>query len=160
MRLRRPSPTICTPVNLGEGQSIKGTIPTELGLLTNLELLVLSDSPQLVGNLPERVLSQLTHLQVLYLEHTGLSGTFPALSTLSSLTDLRLYNTPGILQHGFLPVETLKTLSNLRWLDMGQERTDKTPLTPSDSDHFKIPSEISLLTKLQGFMVGTFKNLR
>ena len=64
---------------------LSGTIPKELGQLTQLQRLYLWGN-QLSGTIPKE-LGQLTQLQVLYLDNNQLSGTIPP--ELGQLTELR-----------------------------------------------------------------------
>eukprot|EP00934_Nitzschia_sp_Nitz4_P005050 Nitzschia sp. Nitz4//scaffold49_size126201//30214//32461//NITZ4_003634-RA/size126201-augustus-gene-0.9-mRNA-1//-1//CDS//3329553125//5040//frame0 len=101
---------------------LQGSIPTELGLLTQLRLLDLSQQPHLTGSLPS-TLTQLSHLQALYLQdNVALTGTFPTSAVVLAgasnddedvvlwpeLTDVRIRYCPGIQQYGlsFLPTVT------------------------------------------------------
>ena len=68
---------------------MKGTIPSELGKLTNLKVLNLSDN-ELSGTIPPE-LGKLTNLEELYLWDNGLSGTIP--SELGKLTNLKVSGT-------------------------------------------------------------------
>ena len=55
---------------------LRGSIPAELGLLANLEELILS-SNDLSGTIPSS-LGQLTNLEWLYLDGNDLSGSIPS----------------------------------------------------------------------------------
>ena len=94
--------------------ALSGEIPAELGSLSNLESLKLSDG--LSGEIPPELssLSNLTHLE---LSHNGLSGEIPPeLGSLSSLS--RLYLTNNDLS-GEIPAE-LGSLSSLSRLDLSR----------------------------------------
>ena len=80
-----------TGLSLNEND-LQGTIPVELGQLTNLDSLNLSRN-QLTGNVP-RELGQLTSLTTLNLAFNGaLSGTLPAALTGLTLETLTLHET-------------------------------------------------------------------
>ncbi len=121
---------------------LTGTIPSELNLLTPLKLLDLSYSPNLIGSLPESL--SFANLQALYLEHTGIEGPLPTL--MDSLTDLRISFTPAMQQYG-LP-SFLYHLTKLEWIEWSQNQTE---LTRSGR---VIPTELGLLTELQGLLLG------
>ncbi len=89
--------------------ALKGSIPSELGNLTELEMLILYDN-YLSGPLPTELgnLASLTHLR---LYNNQLSGTIPDLSNLVSLTDLVLKS-----NRFSGPFPDLGGLSNLRIL--------------------------------------------
>ncbi len=111
---------------------LTGSIPKELGNLTNLEVLDLSRNT-LAGTFPEGM-GQLTKLEKLTLQNNSLTGHIPPeLGQLTSLNELRLsYNR----LEGSIPAE-LGQLAGLRQLYLEANR-----LTGS------IPSEIGNLTDL------------
>jgi len=111
---------------------INGSIPNELGSLANLRGLWLSDN-QISSSLPS-TLGGLTNLERLYLDNNQLSGNLPAeLGKLTNLTALNLYDNRFI---GSLPAE-LGDLTNLKNLSLARNQL-------SDS----IPSELGKLTNL------------
>ena len=78
-----------TWVNLGF-RSLTGTIPVELGRLSELDVLTLT-SNHLTGSIPSE-LGQLRKLRILYLDINQLSGEIPReMSYLTNLTTLALY---------------------------------------------------------------------
>ncbi len=92
---------------------LSGTIPTELGKLTNLEVLSL-DINQLSGTIPTE-LGNLSNLEELWLGGNQLSGTIPPeLGNLSNLTLLLLNHNQ---LSGMIPPE-LGNLSNLEVLGL------------------------------------------
>ena len=97
-----------TDLNLG-GNQLSGSIPAELGNLSNLVLLILRDTNQLSGSIPAE-LGNLSNLIRLDLCSNQLSGSIPAeLGNLSNLFSLCL----GRNQlSGSIPAE-LGNLSNL-----------------------------------------------
>jgi hypothetical protein len=65
---------------------VRGEIPDDLALLTDLVVLDLSASDQLVGTIPSSLGQHLTALTYLVLFNTALTGTIP--SSLAALTEL------------------------------------------------------------------------
>ena len=113
---------------------LRGTIPSELGNLSSLEVLALSAN-QLNGSIPQE-LSNLSDLQVLSLWGNKLRGSIPP--GLGNLTNLEeLYLAENQLS-GAIPPE-LGNLTNLEWLDLSGNRLSGT-----------IPSELGHLTNLTG----------
>ncbi len=91
--------------------NLTGTIPSELGSLTNLQYLDLYEN-NLTGTIPSE-LGSLTNLQNLNLDGNNLSGTIPA--ELGSLTNLQNLNLDGNNLSGTIPRE-LGSLANLQEL--------------------------------------------
>ena len=115
--------------------SITQDWPLHLSLLSNLELLWLSNNPNLSHTIPTWI-HKLTSLQSLSLFHTSLKGEIPVeLYRLSSLTALRLYATQ--LSGTISP--QIGTLTNLSWLWLHQNQLSS-----------GIPPELVALTKLEG----------
>ena len=113
---------------------LRGTVPSELGNLSSLEVLALSAN-QLNGSIPPE-LSNLADLQVLALWGNKLRGSIPP--GLGHLTNLEeLYLAENQLS-GAIPPE-LGNLTNLEWLDLSGNRLSGT-----------IPSELGNLTNLTG----------
>ncbi|MFS7922565.1 putative non-specific serine/threonine protein kinase [Helianthus anomalus] len=96
-----------------ENCSLEGSIPEQIGLLSNLTQLSLQRN-QLTGNLPVS-LTNLIRLKTLHLSGNSFSGEFPALLTnLIHLEDLSLsYNNFS----GELPI-SLTNLTHLRYLSL------------------------------------------
>ena len=141
--------------------TLKGSIPAELGQLTNLSSLYLNRN-ELTGSIPAE-LGQLTNLRRLYLQNNELTGSIPAeLGQLTNLNILALYDNEltgsipaelGQLANlkelqigdneftGSIPAE-LGQLANLRWLYlMGNELTGS------------IPAELGQLANLQSLLL-------
>lgn len=98
-------------------RGVGGFIPTELGLMTDLELLDLSENT-ISGTLPTE-LGRLTRLNTLVAQHNSLSGSVPSeLGELSRLQSLYLF---GNALRGALPSQmgrlspTWCYLSNTQW---------------------------------------------
>ena len=96
---------------------LTGAIPTELGSLTNLEVLSLWGN-QLTGPIPAE-LGSLTNLEQLGLSQNQLAGPIP--SALSRLTSLEALSLWGNELSGEIPVE-LGTLANLTSLSLSQNQ--------------------------------------
>ena len=110
-----------------------GTIPAELGSLTNLRWLLLWEN-RLSGSIPAE-LGSLTNLRHMILSNNQLSGSIPA--ELGGLTDLTQLRIGGNQLTGSIPPE-LGSLTNLIWLHL-----DGNQLTGS------IPAELGSLTNLE-----------
>ena len=126
------------PSRVRNDNQLTGTIPAELGSLTNLTSLGLRDN-QLTGTIPAE-LGSLTNLTRLTLNDNQLTGTIPAeLARLSNLTDLGLsYNQLT----GTIPAE-LGSLTNLTRLTLNDNQLTGT-----------IPAELGSLTKLTSLYLG------
>ena len=118
--------------------NLSGTIPSELGQLTNLKYLFLEKN-NLSGTIPSE-LGQLTNLAYLYLEKNNLSGTIP--SELGQLTNLRGLSLGENNLSGSIPSE-LGQLTNLTRLYLGNNNLSGT-----------IPSELGQLTNLENLSLG------
>ncbi len=113
--------------------NLTGSIPAELGNLTNLRTLGLAEN-DLTGSIPAE-LGQLTNLEYLYLEGNALTGSIPAeLGKLTRLQELWLYENNLT---GSIPAE-LGQLTRLQELFLFQNN-----LTGS------IPAELGQLTNLE-----------
>lgn len=124
-------------LDLAENE-LSGTIPFELGNLTNLELLRLSKN-QLSGTIPPE-LGNLANLQFLDLYENQLSGTIPfELGNLGNLESLALFKNN---LRGTIPSD-LAELNSLRWL-----------LLWSNQLSGSIPSELSVLTNLEWLILS------
>jgi Leucine-rich repeat (LRR) protein len=114
------------------GNQLTGNIPVEIGNLTNLKDLRLF-SNQLTGNIPTEI-GNLSNLIGLYLYNNQLSGNIPtAIGNLTKLTDLRLFSNQLT---GNIPTE-IANLTNLSVL-----------LLFSNQLSGNIPIEIDNLTNL------------
>ena len=79
-----------TELDLG-GQGLTGSIPPEIGSLTNLRHLYLYNN-QLTGSIPSEI-GKLTNLTHLYLDNNQLTGSIPSeIGNLKNLTRLYLEN--------------------------------------------------------------------
>ncbi len=117
---------------------LTGSIPPELGNLTNLQRLYLYNN-QLTGRIPPE-LGNLTNLQRLYLDKNQLTGRIPPeLGNLTNLQRLYLYNNQLT---GSIPAE-LGNLTNLQQLYLS-----KNQLTG------RIPPELGNLTNLRALYLS------
>ncbi len=112
---------------------LSGSVPSELGNLTNLETLSLWDN-ELRGEIPSE-LGKLNNLTQLYLYSNELSGSIP--SELGNLTNLEKLYLSGNGLRGAIPSE-LGNLANLTELGLSDNRLNGT-----------IPSELGDLTNLE-----------
>ena len=125
-------------LGLGFNQ-LTGNIPSELGQLAKLEYLDLSVT-QLTGEIPSQ-LGQLTNLGDLYLYGTVLTGEIPP--ELGQLTKLRYVNLANCLFTGEIPSE-LGQLANLKVLSL-----------VSNLLTGQIPPELGQLTNLERLFLGS-----
>ena len=116
---------------------LTGAIPPELGNLANLGWLSLWNN-DLSGEIPAE-LGNLSKLTFLRLEWNDLTGTIP--SELGNLSKLNLLYLGGNRLAGTIPPE-LGRLTNLRNLSLGGSNYGRNQLTGT------IPSDLSRLTKL------------
>ncbi len=154
LRLFRPS--------IGFNPGIAGTIPTEIGNLTNLTQLYLHDN-RLTGNIPTQI-RQLTNLTSLILYGNRLTGNIPTqVGNLTNLTNLWLSSNRLT---GTIPTE-IGNLTNLTQLYLGNNQltgnipteignlTDLTTLWLSSNRLTgNIPTEIGNLTDLTNLHLG------
>jgi Leucine-rich repeat (LRR) protein len=117
---------------------LTGSIPPELGDLTNLQYLHLQ-SNQLSGSIPPQ-LGGLLNLQVLTMHSNQLTGSIPP--ELGNLTSLRYLLLERNQLSGNIP-EDLGDLSNLKWLFLNSNMLDG-----------KIPSNLANLTNLNYAAIG------
>ena len=123
---------------LSRGNDLLGSIPQELGGLSNLEVLQLSRN-DLSGSIPSS-LGNLSNLQRLALNGNELSGSIP--SSLGNLTNLRELRLHGNDLSGSIP-SSLGNLTNLQRLDLYHN-----DLSGS------IPSSLGNLTNLRHLWLG------
>eukprot|EP01043_Picozoa_sp_COSAG02_P021545 COSAG02_NODE_1097_length_14589_cov_6.159075_5_plen_1535_part_00 len=124
-------------LGLSGNPSLSGTIPLELRELSQLHRLALFSNPSLSGTIPLE-LHELSQLQMLVLSNNpSLSGTIPLeLGELSQVQELHLFSNPSL--SGTIPLE-LGELSQLQVLML--------PSNPSLSG--TIPLELGELSQLQ-----------
>ena len=114
--------------------NLDGTIPAELGNLSNLRLLILIFNDNLTGEIPAE-LGNLSSLDTLHLLANQLTGAIPPeLGNLSNLGDLDL---SGNQLTGEIPAE-LGNLSNLEWMSVDVNQLNGA-----------IPSELGNLSNLR-----------
>lgn len=103
-----------TSLILYSNAHLTGTIPTELGLLTNLTHLSIRNNPKLTGTIPLEVFTGLPNLQTLDLSGNDLSGGLPSIPPMvPSLTQLRVQQNR---LSGTIPRDLLMQLPNLQGL--------------------------------------------
>lgn len=151
-------------VNLSN-QGLSGTIPGELGSLSELTLLWLHRN-RLTGVIPPQ-LGNLTNLRSLKLDVNRLTGTIPA--EMGSLTNLRSLSLGGNELTGTLPPE-MGRLSNLRGLFLHHTRlTGAVPAELGDLNNLgqlwlhsneltgAIPAELGRLSNLRELLLDSNK---
>jgi len=141
---------------------LNGTLPADIGLLTNLQEINLSTN-NIYGALPSEI-GQLKNLETLGISQTNLSGTIPKeIGQLTNIKDISLVNNAltgtipaeiGLLQNllyfslygnqmsGPLPSQ-IGQLSNLVYLDLTGSQLGGT-----------IPTELQSLTNLEGLLLA------
>lgn len=117
----------------GNGNNLVGTIPSEIGNLTSLQVLSLPFN-QLSGSIPPEI-GNLTALTWVYLYFNQLSGPIP--SQIGNLTSLQMLSLDFNQLSGPIPPE-IGNCTALQTLSLGNNRLDGV-----------IPSEIANLTMLQ-----------
>jgi Leucine-rich repeat (LRR) protein len=115
------------------GNQLTGSIPSELGNLTNLERLSLFGN-QLTGSIPSE-LGNLSHLESLSLDNNQLTGSIP--NELGNLNNLQVLILSNNRLTGSIPTE-LSNLNNLWRIEL-----DNNQLTGS------IPSQLGNLSNLK-----------
>ena len=144
-----------TGLSLG-GNQLTGTIPTELGSLSNLRWLSLWGN-QLTGTIPTE-LGSLSNLERLYLGGNQLTGAIPTeLDNLSNLTELGLW---GNQLTGTIPTQ-LGNLSKLTGLNLGGNQL--TGAIPTELGNLSNLTELGLwgnqLTGTIPTQLGNLSNL-
>jgi Leucine-rich repeat (LRR) protein len=82
-------PGCCTTLSDLSDRALHGSLPEQLGQLTHLRLLLLSNN-ELTGDIPDS-LTQLTALRTLWLHNTSFTGALPlALQQLPALQSLQV----------------------------------------------------------------------
>eukprot|EP00752_Nemacystus_decipiens_P014567 g12973.t1 len=117
---------------------LEGSIPSELGSLSRLMVLILQRN-QLEGTIPTEV-GNLSALTKLVLDHNKLSGTIPR--QLGELRELQVLSLGGNQLDGTIPME-LGTLSKLEELHLRKNKLSGA-----------IPPELGGLTALQALLLG------
>lgn len=141
-------------LNLGV-MNLDGELPDEIGKLTALRRLLLSENPKLVGKLPEG-LFDMKSLEVLIIKFSGIEGGLSSsIKKLQRLDTLDLWANARYAPHGkavncnrmqgSLPKE-LGELKKLRFLRLGRHNFEG-----------EIPSEIGNMTSLNFFDIADCK---
>ncbi|KAJ0944561.1 putative protein kinase RLK-Pelle-LRR-XI-1 family [Helianthus annuus] len=117
-----------------ENCSLEGSIPEQIGLLSNLTQLSLQWN-QLTGNLPVS-LTHLIRLKYLFLSGNSFSGEFPAL--LTNLIHLESLYLDSNSFSGELPV-SLTNLTHLRYLDLSYNNfSGELPVSLANLTHLEV----------------------
>lgn len=122
------------------GMNLNGTLPAEIGNLTELRIIRLGFNDKLTGEIPAELFT-LKNLEVVDLSYTGITGGLSAeVGNLTKLDSLNLHNgyqCPTGRMTGEIPA-TLGNLKVLRYLDL-------------DNNDFsgEIPAEIGDITSLE-----------
>jgi hypothetical protein len=91
-------------------RKLRGRLPDEIGLLTNLLVLNLKNN-YLEGTIPSVIYNKLTNLRLLGLSANEISSTISP--DISKLTDLRELHLSDLSLTGEIPADAMKSLSNL-----------------------------------------------
>ncbi len=144
------------------GESLSGSIPSEIGELFYLSYIILQ-SNQLSGSIPSEI-GNLINLSILYLQNNSLSGLIPSeIGELIHLTELKLY---GNQLTGQIPSE-IGNLNDLRTLGLfNNQLTGPIPSQIGDLSNLnylwlynnllsgEIPSEIGNLSSLTSMFLN------
>lgn len=98
----------------------RGSIPTEIGGLLDLKILILGDN-LLTGSLPSEI-GRLSNLQALILEDNQFTGSLP--SEVAKLTNLEYLILGGNMLSGNIPKEIISNLTKLKKIDLYRNRFD------------------------------------
>ncbi len=144
------------------GNNLTGSIPPEIGNLTNLETLNLLWN-NLTGSIPPEI-GNLTNLEILNLSHTSLTGSIPL--EIGNLTNLEILEFFGNNLTGSIPSEIGK-LTDLETLSLkANDLTDSIPAEIGNLSNLKnlnlsgnnltgsIPPEIGNLVNLKSVSLG------
>ncbi|CAB9509895.1 LRR receptor-like serine threonine-protein kinase [Seminavis robusta] len=119
--------------------SLEGTIPPELSLLTSLRSIDLSANPRLRGPIPSEI-GNLHRLEILMFSENTMTGELP--TELGQLTKLLSLKTENNTFHGTIPSQ-LSMLKNMTVLELGFSGLGG-----------QIPSELGLITPLGIYFEG------
>ena len=138
-------------------KGLTGTIPSEMGSLSNLRLLWLGGN-QLTGEIPKE-LGSLANLRQLGLGRNQLTGEIP--TELGNLSNLQSLNLSSNQLTGEIPAE-LGNLSNLIWLDLlSNQLTGEIPVELGSLNNLRqLGLEGNQLTGEIPVELGSLNNLR
>ena len=103
-----------TGLDLGWDNNLIGELPEEIGNLTAIQWIYISNNENLTGTIPSSI-GNLVNLETLYLNNCGLSGTIPSeISDLHSLIDIDL----SFNNFDHSPMPNFGTLLNLWYLKL------------------------------------------
>ncbi len=112
------TPEGCVKIIYLPANNLVGTLPPEIGMLSNLEQLTLNDNTQISGDIPTEI-SNLDNLKFLTLSNTGIGGTIPV--SLGDLTNLQLLQLDNCQLVGMIP-PSLGDLDNLTRLELNNNQ--------------------------------------
>lgn len=103
-----------TMINTSQNNILQGTLPSTIGNLSELTFIDLRVNPNLTGSIPPE-LGLLSNLQKLFISGCGFTGSIPSeIGNISNLEDLNLGN-PGV--GGIIP-PTFINLNKLKWFSL------------------------------------------
>jgi len=144
-------------IRLNENRRLTGSLPTSVGLLTNLSVLAISGT-SINGNIPTEF-GALLKLQALQCDETLIQGTIP--SEIGAALSLTLLDISASLLSGIIPTE-LENLEHLEVLALNDNRLNGTLPSELFGGLTKlriINLENNLLTGILPSSVGQLKNL-
>lgn len=138
-----------TGVRLG-GNKLSGELPKEIGYLTALKSLMLSDNYKLGGTIPEE-LYNLKDLKVWKMRFTDMHGTLSSkIGNLTAIDTLDLWGAPwDLTQNGFIPKDEKSLLSGEIPAEIGNLTQARYIVLGRNKFTGNIPSEIGNLANLR-----------
>ncbi|NOY36863.1 MAG: T9SS type A sorting domain-containing protein [Chlorobi bacterium] len=133
--------------------NLNGTIPHEIGNLTDLTLLSLEEN-QLAGSIPTEI-GNLTNLSVLRLYNSQISGLIP--SEIGNLTNLTFLDFNSNQLTGSIPVE-IGNLTNLEFLDFSNNQFSGS-IPPEIGNLLNLETLVFDRNQLSGSIPSTIGNL-
>jgi len=162
---------IVTSLESTDGKLV-GTLPTEIGLLSELELFNVADNPLISGSIPSTIFS-LTDLKFLYLPNNTFTGELgTSLEDISNLVILEEIDMSSNQFNGTIPVNIFN-LPKIKTIELAYNKlTGKIPTEVGQAKNLefffignnelsgKIPSQIGMLKQLKSssFINNHFKS--